>query len=169
VIARNVIIPATALGLAALVAAGWGAERAAAAPAANAPRASVYNDYHPNLSDMMTMLIQPRHIKLGLAIRARNWTYATYEAGELRGVFRRVVASMPTYEGKDTAELVAMIGKPLEDMQAAVRSHDPAKADAAYADLTATCNMCHEAQGRTYIVIQAPAAAMFPDQNFSAR
>jgi hypothetical protein len=147
-----------------------GAPRAAQAPAAApAPRPSVYNDYHPNLSDMMTMLIQPRHTKLGLGLRTRNWAYAAYEAGELRGAFRRVVASMPTYEGKDTAEVVSMIGKPLDDMVTAARARDPAKADAAYAELTATCNMCHEAQGRTYIVIQAPAATMFPDQDFRSR
>jgi hypothetical protein len=140
-----------------------------AAPAPAPPRPSVYNDYHPNLSDMMTMLIQPRHTKLGLGLRARNWDYAAYEAGELRGAFRRVVASMPTYEGKDTAELVSMIGKPLDDMVAAVRTHDPARAEAAYAALTATCNMCHEAQGRTYIVIQPPTAATYPDQSFRGR
>ena len=142
--------------------------QAAPAPvAAAAPKPSVYTDYHPNLSDMMTMLIQPRHTKLGLGIRSRNWAYATYEAGELRGAFRRVIASMPTYEGKDTADLVAIINKPLENMQAAVRAHDAPMADAAYAELTSTCNMCHEAQGRTYIVIQAPVTAMYSDQNFS--
>lgn len=164
-------LAAVAVGLVAVVS----GTRAAPAPPAGggggpaAQRASVYNDYHPNLSDMMTMLIQPRHTKLGLGLRARNWEYAIYEAGELRGAFRRVTASMPTYEGKDTAELMAMIAKPLDDMAAAARARDPAKADAAYAELTATCNMCHEAQGRTYIAIQSPNATMFPDQSFRTR
>ena len=50
------------------------------APAQPAPP-----DYHPSLGDLMTMAVQPRHIKLGLAGRARNWTYLAYEAGEQPG------------------------------------------------------------------------------------
>jgi hypothetical protein len=166
---KTLAAPALAALAAGMALTGWSATRAAPAPVPAAPRPSVYNDYHPNLSDMMTMLIQPRHTKLGLGVRTRNWAYAAYEAGELRGAFRRVVASMPTYEGRDTAELMTMIAKPLEDMVVAARAKDAARADAAYATLTSTCNMCHEAQGRTYIVIQAPAAAAYPDQSFSSR
>lgn len=144
-----------------------GAEAAPARPRAPPPP-SVYGDYHPSLSDMMTMAVQPRHTKLGLALRARNWTYATYEVGELRGAFNRITRSIPTYEGMDTAELVKMIAPPIESLQAAIRAQDPGKADAAYAEVTRTCNMCHEAQGRAYIVLRSPTASMFPDQDFSA-
>ena len=163
---------AVVVGIAAVVLSG-AAPVHAQAPAAARPRPagppppSVYTDYHPNLSDMMTMGVQPRHTKLGLAIRVRNWTYAGYEVGELRGAFNRIIRSMPTYEGKDTAELVTMITKPIDTLQAAIREKDPGKADAAYAEVTATCNMCHDAQGRTYIVIRAPVAAMYSDQDFN--
>jgi hypothetical protein len=144
----------------------------AAVPALQALAAappSVYADYHPSLSDLMTMAVQPRHTKLGLAVRARNWTYANYEAGELNGAFTRISRSIPTYEGKDTPELVAMIAKPIDNMRAAIRARDPGMADRAYAELTDTCNWCHAAQERTYIVIRAPAASPFPDQDFSPR
>ena len=59
--------------------------------------------------------------------------------------------------------------KPIEDLQAATRAKDAGKADAAYAEVTESCNSCHEAQGRGYIVLRAPTAAMFSDQDFRAR
>src|SRR5665213_4148023 len=50
------------------------------APAAAAPQP----DYHPSLGDLMTMAVQPRHTKLGIAGRERDWAYVTYESSELR-------------------------------------------------------------------------------------
>lgn len=47
-------------------------------------------DYHPSMGDLMTMAVQPRHIKLGLAGKYQNWIYAKYELGELRNGFTRV-------------------------------------------------------------------------------
>jgi hypothetical protein len=38
--------------------------------------------YHPSMGDLMTMAIQPRHIKLYLAGELQNWSYAGYELGE---------------------------------------------------------------------------------------
>ena len=138
---------------------------AAPAPPRNPP--SVYAEYHPSLSDQMTLSIQPRHTKLGLAIQAGNWTYAAYEAGELRGAFRRISQAMPGYEGKDTAMLMSMITPAADDLVAAIKAKDTKATKAAYASLTATCNSCHQALGRTYIFIREPTTAMYPDQDFS--
>ena len=39
---------------------------------------------HPAaLRDLMTAFVQPRHIKLGLAVSERNWSYAAYELDQL--------------------------------------------------------------------------------------
>ena len=115
----------------------------------------------------MTMSIQPRHTKLGLALRAGNFTYAAYEVGELRGAFRRIAQSMPGYEGKDTAMLLSQANPPLDALTAAIRAKQPRAANAAFAELTATCNQCHQSQGRNYLIIRAPAASAFPDQDFT--
>lgn len=160
------------LSAAMLLAAAIGAAPAQPAGAQPAPPRnppSVYSDFHPSLSDMMTMAVQPRHAKLGLALRAGNLTYAAYEAGELRGAFRRIAQSMPGYEGKDTAMLLSQMNPPLDALTAAIRAKQPAAANAAYADLTATCNQCHQSLGRDYLVIRAPVTADFPDQDFSRR
>lgn len=141
------------------------AAQAQNAPPRNPP--SVYSDFHPSFSDLMTMSIQPRHTKLGLALRAGNFTYAGYEVGELRGAFRRIAQSMPGYEGKDTAMLVSLINPPLEALSAAIKAKQTGAANSAFADLTATCNQCHQSLGRDYLVIRAPSAAAFPDQDFT--
>ncbi len=39
--------------------------------------------YRPGLGDLMTMTVQPRHIKLALAGREKNWVYAAYELHQL--------------------------------------------------------------------------------------
>jgi hypothetical protein len=38
--------------------------------------------YILGLGDLMTMTIEPRHTKLGLASREANWRYADYELHE---------------------------------------------------------------------------------------
>src|SRR5882724_9056269 len=46
--------------------------------------------YRPGLGDLMTMTVQPRHIKVGLAGRERNWDYLAYELHELEEALERV-------------------------------------------------------------------------------
>ena len=36
--------------------------------------------YRPGLGDLMTMTVQPRHIKIALAGREKNWAYAEIRA-----------------------------------------------------------------------------------------
>jgi hypothetical protein len=45
----------------------------------------------------MTMTVQPRHTKLGLAGREGNWPYAAYELHELQEAFDRAVAMWPKW------------------------------------------------------------------------
>ena len=54
-----------------------------------------------------TMAVQPRHIKIGLAGRAREWGYLTYEASELRNAFNRVARTVPSYRNQEMAAMVA--------------------------------------------------------------
>jgi hypothetical protein len=48
-----------------------------------APQGAAPQAYRPGLGDLMTMTVQPRHTKLGLAGQEKNWTYAAYELHEL--------------------------------------------------------------------------------------
>jgi hypothetical protein len=123
--------------------------------------------YRPSVGDLMTIAVQPRHIKLGLAGQEKNWTYAAYELRELQGAFERLARAVPTYRSMDMADLITATTKaPMEDVAAAVKSGDAAKFAEAYAQLTATCNACHQATEHGAVVIQVPKASAFPDQDF---
>jgi hypothetical protein len=49
-----------------------------AAPAPRPGGGLVILDFKPAMDDLMTMLIQPRHIKLYYAGQAKNWTLAAF-------------------------------------------------------------------------------------------
>lgn len=140
----------------------------AAAGAAQAESAaSTQPLYYPSMGDLMTMLVQPRHIKLGLAGKAQNWLYASYELTELRNSFGRIAHTIPAYRTMDTSQmLMAIMERPLDALDHAIIAGNPAKFATAYAALTAACNACHTAEQHPMIVIKAPDRAMFPDQNF---
>jgi hypothetical protein len=126
-------------------------------------------DYHPSLGDLMTMAVQPRHIKIGLAGRARDWTYLTYEASEIRNAFNRVARTVPTYRNQDMAGMVAAnIKDPLDKLDVAIKARDPGRFDAAYREGTHACNACHQGLGHPEVVIQVPHAEMYPDQDLGA-
>ena len=124
--------------------------------------------YLPSVADLMTSTVQPRHVKLGLAVQDGNWSYAAYETSELRGAFRRIIRTIPVYDQKtNTESLMSMIFPPLEVIETAVKAKDAAGARQAFSTLTATCNACHQQTlNRKYLVIVDPKATAFPDQDF---
>jgi hypothetical protein len=141
---------------------GLGNAQAPATPQGPAAQA-----YRPGLGDLMTMTVQPRHTKLGLAGQEKNWAYAAYELHELEESFERIVRVWPMYRKTNIAELmVATTKEPMEAVSQAIKSADAARFNEAYARLTATCNSCHQTTERAFVVIQAPKASAFPDQDF---
>jgi hypothetical protein len=131
------------------------------------PVASAQADYHPSMGDLMTMAIQPRHIKLQLAGAQQNWSYAGYELGELRNAFARTARTIPTYRTVDTANMTATVtDASLIAVEQAIKARSLTQFAVAYEQLTRACNACHEALHHAEVVIQVPAAAMFPDQKF---
>jgi hypothetical protein len=124
-------------------------------------------DYHPSLGDLMTMAIQPRHTKLGLAGQAGNWPYAQYELSELRNAFARVARTIPIYRSIDmTAVIGALTVEPLNAVEQAIHTQDSRQFKAAYARLTTTCNACHLSQDHAAVVIRVPLTNPYPDQDF---
>ena len=123
--------------------------------------------YQPSFGDLMTTAIQPRHVKLGLAGQERNWDYAAHELRELQGAFRRIGKAVPTYRSNDMAALIeATTSAPIDDVATAIKKGDASRFAEAYAQLTATCNACHQSTGHAAVVIQIPRASSYPDQDF---
>jgi hypothetical protein len=154
-------------GVAALLFGAWRVGHSQTPPASAAKPASAQPIYYPSMGDMMTMLIQPRHLKLALAGKAQNWVYASYELSELRNAFGRITHTMPVYRTMDTASMImAMTERPLNALDHAIIARDAEKFATAYAELTQACNACHASQQHPMIVIKVPDRTMFPDQDF---
>jgi hypothetical protein len=137
-------------------------------PAA-ANTAAVQPDYHPSFGDLMTMAVQPRHIKLGVAGKARNWEYAAYETSEIKNAFARVLRTIPTYRKQDLKPLIdGSVKDPIEALDAAIKAKDAAGFDAAYSDLTKACNVCHQQLDHAFVVIKAPETSPYADQVLTA-
>jgi hypothetical protein len=147
--------------LAALVGYAGAPNSRAATPDATPPT------YRPVTSDLMNAIIQPRHIKLWLAGKARNWTFAEYERHNLQGAFNRMAIAIPDYKGtKVTDMLDAFATQPFDDLEAAIKAKDEARFTKAYGELTDGCNSCHQSTDHAMVVIKVPDAAAFPDQEF---
>jgi hypothetical protein len=123
--------------------------------------------YSPGLGDLMTMTVQPRHTKLGLAVREGNWPYAAYELQELKEAFDRVAKAWPKWETFSIRDMMASVTKdPMRALDQAIKAGDPGRITSAYDQLTAACNTCHRSADHGVIVIQPPLASSFPDQDF---
>jgi hypothetical protein len=123
--------------------------------------------YLPGLGDLMTMTVQPRHIKLALAGQQKNWTYAAYELHELEEAFERAARAWPQWQSIPIAQLITSATKePIASLAQAIKAADGNRFMAAYEHLTDACNACHQAANRSMIVIRVPDASSFPDQDF---
>ena len=124
--------------------------------------------YRPGLGDLMTMTIQPRHTKLGLAGQAKNWTYAAFELADLQEAFDRAAGVWPTWRSVPVAEMMRSVLKaPMAALADAVKAKDGERFATAYQQLTSACDACHQAADRAAIVIRVPQSDAFPDQDLS--
>lgn len=137
-------------------------------PPRGGPASSALN-FVPGVGDMMNLLVQPRHAKLGLALQARNWELASYALKELQQAFGTVATVQPKYRTFTVAEMIqSMTGEPMHDLDDAIRARDPKRSADAFGDLTDGCNSCHTGLGYPFVVIKAPQASSFPNQEFKA-
>jgi hypothetical protein len=161
------VVPAVMVGLGIMVAAAAGAAATAPDASGTTPKNATPSVYAPVTSDLMIDVIQPRHIKLWLAGKSRNWAYADYERHNIGGALRRMAAAIPTYKGTANADLIAAFATPhLADLDAAIKAKSEASFVTAYRALTTGCNGCHQATGHEMVVIQVPDSDSFPDQDF---
>ncbi|HWG06372.1 MAG TPA: hypothetical protein VG271_15280, partial [Beijerinckiaceae bacterium] len=122
--------------------------------------------YRPGLGGLVVGSIEPRHIKLGLAGKAKNWAYVSYRLHELQESFDRVAQNFPQSMPLGDMMVAATKG-PMGDLAAAVTDKDEAKYTSAYAALTDGCNSCRRAMNRAAVVIKVPDTSSFPDQDFA--
>jgi hypothetical protein len=126
--------------------------------------------FNPQMAALMSMLIQPRHAKLGLAGKAENWPLAAYMVKELRQGFIVIGRAVPRWKGLPVPELFeAAVGGPITVLDAAIKLQFRKQFDESYERLTAGCNACHGTTDHSFVVIKAPDASAFPNQVFEPK
>jgi hypothetical protein len=124
--------------------------------------------FNPQLSALMNMLIQPRHAKLGLAGKAENWALATYMFQELKAGFGVVGRAVPRWKGLPVPDLIeAATGQVFPVLDFAIKAGEPRQFMESYEKLTQACNNCHTTMDHAYLVIKAPDASAWPNQDFN--
>lgn len=149
------------------VALGYPALGAVTAPTAPAGGGLTILEFKPAMDDLMTMLIQPRHMKLYYAGQQKNWTLAAFELNEMGSALRRIGQTIPKYRNISVDATVTSIFAPkIQAMNAAIMAKNPQQFASAYADLTEGCNTCHQGLEHPFLVVKVPDGQNFPDQDF---
>ncbi len=131
---------------------------------------SCSGSYKPGLGELMNFT-QMRHAKLWFAGREQNWQLALYEADELQEGFDDVVRFHSSHKDSPLPLSLLMpkiMNQSLGDLRDAIRAHDEQAFVAAYDELTAGCNSCHQAANFGFNVVRRPSgASWFNNQAFT--
>jgi hypothetical protein len=132
--------------------------------------------YVPHLANLMNEAMQVHHAKLWFAGHASNWVLAAYEVTKIKETIVEIKESIvdiqvasSQWQHVPVGEMLRGFDANLDAVEQAVKAKNASKFDAAYHDLTATCNACHARAGQSQIRIMAPLAnsgSPFPDQDF---
>ena len=153
-----------------IAAAAVAQDAAGPTPAAAPTTTSTQTGFTPGLSDLMTMLVQPRHVKLYYAGTRKNWELAAFQLRELRSAFRRIGQAIPHYRGNGVDESVEHImGPALDGVSKAIAAGDSKQFAKAFVEVTASCNACHGYMEHPFLVMRVPDPGLknYSDQEFN--
>jgi hypothetical protein len=123
--------------------------------------------FNPQMGALMNMVIQPRHAKLGLAGQAENWALAGYYFKELKTGFGVVSRAIPRWKGLPVPDLVeASVEPTFAVLDFAIKAGEPRQFAESYGKLTQACNNCHATTDHPFVVIKAPDASTWSNQDF---
>jgi hypothetical protein len=126
--------------------------------------------FNPQMSALMSMLIQPRHAKLGLAGKAENWPLAGYALKELKQGFAVISRAVPRWKGLPVPDLFdAAMTQQFTLLDFAIKLQYARQFSEAYGRLTEGCNACHATTDHPYVVIKVPDVSAFPNQEFEPK
>jgi hypothetical protein len=138
-------------------------------PAEHASTVAKTTNYLPSISDFMIATIQPRHVRLWVAAHSKDWLFAAYELGNLKGAFGRLGQADPMEHEIPLQDMISSVtAQPLEELRKAILAKDATAGDKAYGDLTSACNACHQGTNHDVVVIRAPTDTSLSDQDFGS-
>jgi cytochrome c556 len=146
------------------------AERIAALEAQVATLGERIGELTPETAVLMAQ-VQTQHAKLYYAGHAKNWELAAYSLHEINEALQAVQTFNDQFEDFPTplSELVpSLVGPPLGEIHAAIRTADTARFETAFKSLTAACNACHATLSLGFIQVVTPKGGEFTNQSFAA-
>lgn len=134
-----------------------------------APEAQPAKTYIPGIEQFMNA-IQSEHTKLWFAGSERNWELAAYQLNEIKEIMSDVEDLYPTFKNLPIGKMLdAVITGQIAELEKALDAKNTKAFAADYDKLTEACNSCHQATENGFVVIQRPAGAAFPNQDFKPR
>jgi hypothetical protein len=98
-----------------------------------------------------------RYGELYWAGQDRNWDYAAYQAEKIRTAVRNGVERRPK-----RASSAQLLEGPLAGVEEAIMAKDSVLFTARFDALTATCNVCHEAEKVAFVHVRPPTVRSSP-------
>jgi len=123
------------------------------------------------VEDLSYYMAHGQHLvqKLGLSIESKNKPLADFYLKELGENFDLIQKRLPVYQGIQVATLSrAMMDPVTVPLSKALGASDWATATTAYSNYIDSCNNCHTAANRGFIVITVPKGNPF-NQSFSPK
>ena len=161
----SIVVAGIAVAATAMLTIGVETSRSVAAEPEAASPAHV-TEYLPSISDLMIATIQPRHERLWQAEQEKNWEFAAYEVGNLRGAFSRLGNAHPIEHDISFPEMIASLTEqPFKELNSAIEAKDHTAFATAYSDLTDACNSCHQALNHGVVEIRVPNRTSASDLN----
>jgi hypothetical protein len=94
-------------------------------PAEHASAAAKATNYLPSISDFMIATIQPRHVGLWVAAHNKDWPFAAYELGNLKGAFGRLGQAHPMEHEIPLQDMISSVtAQPFENLRKATLAKD---------------------------------------------
>jgi cytochrome c553 len=122
--------------------------------------------YVPGLEQFMNVILI-EHNKLWFAAKARNWSLAEYQLGEIKEVMSDVQDFVPTFKNLPLAEMLdAVITKEIAALENSIEAKDYKAFASNYDRLTQACNACHQSTGNGFIVIKQPTRPALTNQDY---
>jgi hypothetical protein len=119
------------------------------------------------VGDLMTAFVQPATSNSVSPEMSRTGLTPPISSISCAKPFADLAEILPRYRDLSIPDLItSTVKQPLAALDRAIQARDGNQFTAAYAQLTASCNGCHQSYDRAVIMIQPPTVSVFPDQDF---
>jgi hypothetical protein len=121
------------------------------------------NIYKPGFGEFMTY-IQIHHAKLWFAGKNQNWELANFELDEIV----ETIEAIKQYEKeREEIKVLPILNPALDSVRKAINVKDLKSFTQSFANLTKTCNACHQSVKFGFNVVKIPDTPPFSNQEFS--